>query len=372
SGKDKPDNTSAANNPISSSEPSSQPGGTSNQQDNGAAESTIKDIKAVSSGKWGNSPGNIANGGLFAMQEDYLFYSNPYLITTNTNSTVNLVRTMADGITGLAALPATVFNSLNVYGNYIYYIYNDALYRTDLNGENPTVIKQGSIRELIIYDGSLYYLDGQSVYKCSVDAVDNPLLLIDQVDKFLISEDGQQLVYTSQNSTDTRFHQDIYLLELNSGNKRLLISSSDTVGYINDFTVYRNCLYFISSSNFEHPEKDSIYFTLYKLDFSTEQSTTKKPAILDMDVQNISSMNLNGNYLYYTYKTSPTSNTLICRRNLDDNSKESYNLDSNSMPLSPIFVFGDKVYFFGSGSNARNELASFDFATKKLIKNMFQ
>ena len=41
---------------------------------------TIANIEVNQPGKWGNNPGNILNGGSFALQDNYLYFSNAEIL----------------------------------------------------------------------------------------------------------------------------------------------------------------------------------------------------------------------------------------------------------------------------------------------------
>lgn len=133
----------------------------------------------------GNTAGNLNNNGMFCEYDGRIYFANPY----DNNS----LYSMNPDCTKIKKLNSDSVCSINVYGNYIYYVRNNfspenaaaifrgqllGVIRTNLKGERPFALYDSVAGVINLYGNDLYYQhysdeDGLSFYKVKIDGKDN-------------------------------------------------------------------------------------------------------------------------------------------------------------------------------------------------------
>ena len=129
----------------------------------------------------GNTAGNLNNGGKFCEYDGKIYFSNPY--------DSGHLYVMNSDCTKAQALNADTVSSLNVCGNYIYYVRNNfsrttiatgtraqlfGVYRTNLSGEEAQMLYQTKSGIASLHGNYLYYQhytdeEGMTFYKIKID-----------------------------------------------------------------------------------------------------------------------------------------------------------------------------------------------------------
>lgn len=126
-------------------------------QKNGKVDITLEDIVP---NQEGNSSGNLINGGLFAEQGNWMYFT----LTPTNQKTYPLYRAMKDGQTGLKALTDPGYiRDISVIGDWVYYINGSGpdearIYRTKTDGSITEVICYQYITHMCVNNGYIYYV----------------------------------------------------------------------------------------------------------------------------------------------------------------------------------------------------------------------
>jgi len=132
----------------------------------------------------GNTAGNLNNGGKFCEYEGKIYFSNPY--------DHGRLYVMNSDCTKAKSLNTDTVSSLNVYGDYMYYVRNNfsrttiavgtraqmfGVYRTDLEGNNAKILYQTKSGIASLYGNYLYYQhydddEGLTFYKIKIDGTE--------------------------------------------------------------------------------------------------------------------------------------------------------------------------------------------------------
>ncbi|SCN23050.1 hypothetical protein N3C_1088 [Clostridium sp. N3C] len=346
---------------------------------NKASETTMINIEAPHTKKWGNTPGNILNHGFFAFQDGYLYFNSPNLIENSLlKSSYPIYRTKEDGITALTslkAIDAPVY--INLVSEWIYFCTtpNGELYRMKINGTELEVISTTPTSNLIIYDNVLYYIQNNNIYKSSINNLQEKQLIVEKANYFTLSEDGKNIFYCSFDNNSYKalsnsYGNSIYSIETNGKNKKQIFTSSNDTN-IESIFVYKNYLYFtpVVWDKTTMSVKSHIYID--KLDYTSSNPTVEEYiSLFEYDFN----INLYENYLYYTKTNFNVPSITVFRRNLDDNSEEKLTVDNVYFLSSGIFCFDDKVYLtassdFPNSSKYCNSLYCLDFQKKSILQN---
>lgn len=121
----------------------------------------------------GNTSGNLANGGLAAIQGDWIYY-----VSWDGNySAGNIFKINTDG-TGLTQITDQTCNFINVVDDWVYYCnHNDYLraYKTKTDGTETTKVNDDGSTEISVAGNWIYYLnweDRSKVYKIRTNGTD--------------------------------------------------------------------------------------------------------------------------------------------------------------------------------------------------------
>lgn len=178
---------------------------------------TIYNPKGVS----GNTTGNLNNNGMFCEYNGKLYFANPY--------DKDRLYVMDSDCNNIKKLNSDTVCSINVYGNYIYYVRDNftedmatmlfrgqllGVIRTDLKGNKAKALYDSVAGVINLYGNTLYYQhysnkDGFSFYSMKIDGKDNERLNNSGYYPSCIF--GEKLYYVNQN-TD----HNIYTYDLNT------------------------------------------------------------------------------------------------------------------------------------------------------------
>lgn len=148
----------------------------------------------------GNTAGNLINGGLFCEYNGKIYFANPY--------DNNFLYVMNSDCTDAKKLNTDSVASINVCGDYIYYVKNNftrdsigvvfrgqlfGLYRTDLNGQNTEVLYDKISGPMSLSGNYIYYLhyDDKTAlqfYKAKIDGSENVFISDSDYDPSSVSE----------------------------------------------------------------------------------------------------------------------------------------------------------------------------------------
>ena len=335
---------------------------------------TISELEPLSSNKWGNTPGNIANGGLFASQDGYLYFDMSYLTTGNTAQLQpRLCRTRDDGATGLVVLN-TIGNasSINVVGKWLYYVDNNNICRIKTNGEDyERIYTSNIISRLYVYDGNMYFLDGFDLIKSSINSPFNFSKVASNVTSFALTEDGKSIIFMENTtfSEPSALNQAspaaIYKTDTDGGNKAKIVTlPSAEYGFTLNFAVYKNHLYFLNYSNPNFPPSVS------RINLDNAKAGIERYTRDDIYVI---TMNIYHNFLYYATYSSNYNTLTFYRHDLDTGSITTVEGTKVINLYSPLTAFEDRLYFLGSSylqeRNNGNSMFCVDFDTAIIKEN---
>lgn len=121
----------------------------------------------------GNTPGNLANGGIVAAEDGRL-----YFIDHNDNSSISMYDPEDGSQTAVTQIPCS---SLNVLDGHLYFISqtDGGIYRTDSLGENriPVSVTLEPHENLVVTPEYLYYSRGNTVYRMETGLVETSLMM---------------------------------------------------------------------------------------------------------------------------------------------------------------------------------------------------
>ena len=347
-------NASAENTPL----PSDSPNGTSLSK----PESTITSISANYTNKWGNTPGNILNGGYFASSGDYLYFDSPFPDKT---LFPGLIRSMKDGITGIVKLPTEKAKSINVSGEWIYFVdSNDNLCKIKINGKDYTKIENRIVTSPIVYDNSIYYIYNNSLMKRSLNDNSPAVLLKESVSAFILSENGQSIIYIASIYTKDSFYLHKMSISNTNDDKSFLIPAKNFSGA---FFSYKNYIFlsYFSSQSQNSSSIGAPTMKVYRLD--TSSNNDKLEEYIDR-IDGSLSISMNDKYMYCT---SLAGNKLeIVKIDVENKAKQSFipTLQANEVLLFSGIL--DDTAYYWSLTNNNVELWLYDMTAKTLKKNI--
>jgi len=238
----------------------------------------------------GNTAGNLNNGGTFCEYNGILYFSNPY--------DGNKLYSMNSDCTNAKKLVDDHIASINVYGNYIYYVKNNAV---------GGVINSTSSSNLA------------GVFRCDLDGK-NIISLYDNISN-IISLHGNYIYYQHN---DSKTGSSLYKIKINNTDNKLV----SNVDY-NPSSYYNGTIYFSSIKDNQN---------LYTLDAKTDVISTYYSG-------NTSFANMEGTFLYYIDLDKGSS---LVRMNTANNTVEllffGHCLNYN--------VYENKIFFLRDGDDA--------------------
>lgn len=306
-------------------------------------ETTIaqKPVTAIVSNpsSFGNTPSNIMNGGLFLNLGNELYYS----LNDSASITGRLIHSLADGVTNSSVMNKSYTSDLNLVGNYIYYtIDKQGIFKCKADGSENSKVLSGDISNLIIYENYMYYIDSnKSLVRCSINNLEDFHVFADYAYNFTLSEDGNFLFY----SCDENGIYYIKKISLQNNSTSILVNGGSAL--TGTLMCYKNYLYFSNANS----SNSSIYFDIYKIDFSSNHP--KAQSYLSNLPFYGNPVNINNGYMYYLMRTNENYRTLYIKNLISDSIESIIIDDYNPLDISSdtgnLYVFDKKAYFI-SGS----------------------
>lgn len=241
---------------------------------------SIKEHDDVKINEYGNTVGNISNGAMVAVQDQWIYYENSndddsiykvrtdgsmktrvnndrsarinvlgdWIYYSNLDDNGNIYKIRTDG-SNRTRLNDEECRVINVVGDWIYYVNkddNDRIYKIRTDGSNRTMVGDDSVRRINVVSGWIYYVnknDNGYIYRIRTDGSDRTRInndksaYINVVDDWIYysnSDDGGKLYKVR---TDGRNRT-----RLNNDESDWINVSGDWIYYINmsdEWYVYR-------------------------------------------------------------------------------------------------------------------------------------
>ena len=253
----------------------------------------------------GNTAGNLNNGGTFCEDNGILYFSNPY--------DGNKLYSMNSDCSNPKKLIDDRISSINVHGNYIYYVKNNAI------GKAANAVLSSDL---------------SGVFRCNLDGT-KIVSLYDNISSS-ISLCGNYIYYQHN---DKKTASTLYRIKINNSDDKLI----SKVDY-NPSSYYDGKLYFSSVKN-DH--------NIYTLD-------TKTNFISSYYTGNTSLADMQGTYLYYIDLDKGSS---LVRRNTANDTIELL----TSGHCINYNIYGNKMFFLKDGDDAGLFRMNIDGSNLELI-----
>ena len=265
--------------------------------------------QVASEGELGNTPGNIANGGAVAENENFFFWATLgegklYKSTKDFSESQKLF----EGMQGIA--------EINVADGYIYFTdgVGGYLRKMTIDGEKRGVLASSRVENVIVSGERIYYktfemeYDKEKVYSCDLNGRSR-ICLAKNISQFCV--DGETIYYTRRDDGHSLWSMDI------SGKNNRKLNSEYTIGPIfDDKYIY----YTVAES-----------FNIFRMDKETLQADC-------INDESCASINIYGDWIYYGANRYSGP---LCRMSKDGKIKEVL-LDA---PIAEINVVGDFVFY---------------------------
>jgi internalin A len=257
----------------------------------------------------GNTNGNLVNGGYYLQQGDWVYYAD-YI------NGFQMFKRSLDGTQRSRVTTDDHIRSINILGEWIYYMGYMGVYKVKTDGNGLTWLAPGS-GQVIVYDNYIYYNDWEEMYRMDLDGGNRKLL-----GRFDI-QNGSSLWQHQFNIADGFIYftngVNIYKVSLDGTSSTHLYGGA--ISYIN---VVGDWIYYLDGNR-----ENAIY--KMKTD-GTEQGTL----VCSDSGRN---MNIEGGYIYYS---NLNDNSTLYRMNLDGTGKKKL----STMPVYDyINISGEWIYF---------------------------
>lgn len=287
---------------------------------------------------YGNTSGNLINGGLVAQQGNWLFYIDTNKDTGNTE----LCKMHLDGTNKTIVLNPCNANSINVIGDWVYCerqygsqnYYNKV--RTDGTGFDIP-IEPANIRNLYVVGDWIYYMnvDDGLLYKMRTDGTEKSGICGDGIGDFCVVDDT--IYYENYNLDGNCI---IKSVRTDGTNEKILV---DEKGSASSITISEGWIYY---EKVEGTTLENIAVSLQAI--STDGSNRKE--LLD-NTTDFVSYNVSGDWIYCI-----DSNYSCFKIRTDGTEKTTIATDIATFPnfFAPLFVFGDWIYFYNLDAGSVN------------------
>lgn len=205
----------------------------------------------------GNTSGNLSNGGYFAKQGKWIYFTLP---TVNYKQ-YPIYRSMADGQTGLKAITKEGnYRCFNAIGDWLYYI-GDAggpyIYRTKTDGSLTEMVVKYPVFNMFIKGNFIYYSSPDGLYKLKLDSSkeDRGTLIAKGsfynyfyiFDNLIYTPIYEPNMVTPANDKGQIANKGLYTMKLDGSNFKKLTSEriyrfiiyNDYIFYVGDYYFYR-------------------------------------------------------------------------------------------------------------------------------------
>ena len=264
-----------------------------------------KPTVGVSIEKRGNTIGNVVNGGLVAMQDDWVYYKNVL-----ENNRICKMRTNGEN---KLRLNCACYGDINVLNDWVYYSNGSGLLKVKTDGTNVQIIDDDVGRYLNIVDDWIYYSnlnDSDKLYRIRINGADKEKL--NNHGSEYVNVVGSWVYYNMNKSGGNGFCK----IGINGNNEQLLNNISSE--YIN---IINESIYFLNKHG--------------HLLIMNEDGT----GIQKISDNNMGSINIEGDWVYYQNKDDygklyriKTDGT--CKQKLNNNYSHS------------IHIIGEWIYYF--------------------------
>ncbi|HCL02432.1 MAG TPA: hypothetical protein DHW61_08455 [Lachnoclostridium phytofermentans] len=263
----------------------------------------------------GNTFSNITNGGYVTEQSDYMYYCNQ-----NEDKPI-IFREKLDG-TDKIALVNFHGSSLNVVGDYLYYVNNsdnNKIYQTKIDGSNTVVISTDTYAYLQVYNNELYARQSgtkNALVKMDLEGNDERILSNELIDLFTICDDIIVCITTSKN--------------VNYGGRKILL-------YNLDGTLIKDLQ--ITTYNILGIVDDDLYYIDMEDEVCKKINVDTEVKVTISGKNKIQSINIKDNILYL----SNYSDSKIYTYDLNTNLFEPFVVNGNTTRLN---IVGEWLYFW--------------------------
>lgn len=282
---------------------------------------------------YGNTPGNLHNGGFVAKQGDWIYYSDFYLMKNR-----GLYKIKTDG-TGEIKLNDDTASALNVFGDWIYYMKlnedgNQSFYKVKTDGTERTQLIENLFvsgpvfaQEDWLY--SIFYEDdGFKLYKVKSDGTEK-IKLDGENSVSSINLVGDWIYYASsplEEDEDIIYPHpgDLYRIKID-GTERTKLSVGDfyAINVVDDW----------------------IYFTIYEESgiYKMKTDGTEKTKIADE--KDVDTINVTGGWVYYTSFAEGESGIFKMKT---DGTEKTKLTDGMNVALN---IAGEWIYYLNHSNN---------------------
>lgn len=281
-----------------------------------ATSSSTSSTQPTGTNIYGNTPGNIINGGFAAQQGNWIYYQN------TVNGTV-LYKVMGNGKGGML-LCNTVPNNINVVGDWVYFSdpSKGGIYKVTTDGSGLSLISDSKVTptSMIVVGDWIYYNDegnNNFLYKMKTDGTGKTQLT--SVIANCINVDGDWIYFENDND-----HQTIYKIKTDGSDLTKVCSDSTEDMVVSNDWIYYNTIWTSSDS-------------MYKI----ETDGTSRTRLLTKDVYQI---NVVGDSIYYLSGDS-VDNLNLYSMSLDgQNNKQigSFIVKNYNIVLNQIFYWDNQ------------------------------
>ena len=196
-----------------------------------SSENASEDVAGNAVNVMGNTPGNLNNGGLAAMQgEQIYYYCGKHIHSVNTNGNNEKILVDSD----VSSKP-----HLNVVGDWVYYIANDGVRAVKTDGSANHMVIDAVTNNFIVVEDWIYYNDHVTLYRIKTDGSDKQKLN-DRGSWFTITDDW---IYFERSFYDDTMYGDqlslgeskLYRMKTDGSDEQMLIDENVTsmIGTIN-------------------------------------------------------------------------------------------------------------------------------------------
>jgi uncharacterized protein YjdB len=273
----------------------------------------------------GATAGNIANGSMIAFQGNWIYFSG-----TSDSNTRNLYKMRLDG-SEVTLLTSDEAVSINVVGDWVYYLSNKALYRIRTDGTQRTLLN--SIDAVVnphVVGSTIYYISNGSIYRMST-AGTSRTKISDESSVAKIVVFGNQIFYTKHVPGEDYDCKGIYRMNLD-GSGKATITSDRIEGYR-----------FLLDDNGQ---------TVYYLQYNPEALNKKNLYSIRIDGSNkkklgtdyYTRLNVSGGYIYYVLWTA-MGNVQLDKGTHRMRTDGTLSMRISSNDWSLLYVNGDYVYY---------------------------